>query len=112
MPGGCAGRVRRGVQTGAQARGRRKGSAGVEVQMACIDLLILLEGIGPRPNVLHHVLPTVRVVSDWARRGCSTLRSHGTKGVGRPWVGERDTRQRRWRGKHGSKKTAASQPSS
>ena len=43
-----------------QTRVRRKGAAGVEVQMACIDLLILLEGIGPRPNALHHVLPKVR----------------------------------------------------
>ena len=38
--------------------------------MACIDLLILLERIGPRPNALHHVLPKVRV-SDWAQRGAA-----------------------------------------
>ena len=78
--------------------------------MACMDLLILLECIGPCPKALHHVLP--QCGSQTGRRGVRHIaaRSHGTKGVGRPWAGkrERETRQRWWRGKHGSKKTASS----
>ena len=59
--------------------------------MACMDLLlILLECIGPCPNALHHVLP--QCGSQTGRRGVRHIaaRSHGTKGVGRPWAGKRE----------------------
>ena len=63
MPGcaGCADGCRR-VQTGADKSAQEECRKGVEVQMACMDLLlILLECIGPCPNAVHHVLPAVRV---------------------------------------------------
>ena len=100
VPGcaGCADGCRR-VQTGADKSVQEGCRKGVEVQMACMDLLILLECIGPCPNALHHVLP--QCGSQTGRRGVRHVaaRSHGTKGVGRPWAGkrERETRRRWWR---------------
>ena len=58
VPGGAGGADGcRRVQTGA-GRGAHEGCRkGMEVQLACMDLLILLECIGPCPNALRHVLP-------------------------------------------------------
>ena len=75
--GGAEG-VRRGAAEGVLQRGadrvprgtEREGSAGVEAQMGCMDLLVLLEFLGRCPNALHNVLQTVRS-SRWARSGAA-----------------------------------------
>ena len=67
-------RGRRRVQTGADKSAQEECRKGVEVQMACMDLLlILLECIGPCPNAVHHVLAGSAGLR-LSAEGCGTLR--------------------------------------